>query len=47
MTASDSLFTVGGWVFEVSDEVIIDEIEGLMDVAMATNFRTTLAVNGM
>jgi len=39
MTASDLLFTVGGWVFRVklSDKDITD-IEGLRDVAIATTF---------
>ena len=46
ITASDSLLDSTGWVFGVKlfDDDIA-EIEGLRDVAMATNFWTTLAVH--
>ena len=50
MAASDSLFDSRGvrWVFwdKLCNEDIA-EIEGLRDVAMATNFGTTLAANGL
>jgi len=47
MIASDTLFDSRGWVFggKLSNEDIA-EIEGLRDVAMTTNFGTTLAANG-
>jgi len=50
MAASESLFDSRGrfsWV-KLSNEDIakLIEIEGLRDVAMATNFGTTLAANG-
>jgi len=48
MAAGDSLFNSYGWVFGVklSDEDIA-EIECPRHVAMATNFGTTLAANGL
>jgi len=47
MTASDMLFDSRGWVFgDTLSNEDITEIEGLRDVAMATNFGTTLAANG-
>ena len=48
MIPSDSVFDSKEWVFGVklSDEEIV-KIECLRDVAMATNFRTTLVVNGL
>jgi len=47
VAASDSLFDYRGWVFghKLSNEDIA-EIVCLWDVAMATNFGTTLAANG-
>ena len=46
MTASDALFDSRGWVFgdKLSNEDIA-EIQGLRDVAMETNFGTTLTAN--
>jgi len=48
MIASDTLFDSRGWVFgdKLSNENIV-EIEDLRDVAMPTNFGTTLAANGL
>ena len=48
MEASDSLFDSRGDFLGVklSNEDVA-EIEGLRDVAMVTNFGTTLAVNGL
>ena len=47
MTASDMLFDcTGGFSGTISNEGIA-EIEGLRDVAMATNFGTALAANGV
>jgi len=48
MIASDTLFDSSGWVFgnKLSNEDIA-EIEGLRDVAIATNFGTALAANGL
>jgi len=48
MIASDTLFDPRGLVFEdkLSNEHIA-EIESLRDVAVATNFGTTLATNGL
>ena len=45
MTSSDSAFDSRGWFFrdKLSDENIA-EIEGLRDVAMATNFGTKIAI---
>jgi len=47
MISSDTLFDYRGWVFgdKLSNEDIA-VIEGLKDVAMETNFGTTLAANG-
>jgi len=47
MTASDMLFD-SRWVFgdKLSNEDIA-EIECVRNVAMATNFKTTLAANGL
>jgi len=47
MTASDSLFDSRGRFSWSSYPLKITEIEGLWDVAMATNFGTTLAANGL
>ena len=46
MTASDTLFDSGRWVFgdKLSNEDVA-AIEDLRDVAMATNFGTALAAN--
>jgi len=46
--ASDTLIDYRGWVFGamLSDEGIA-EVDGLRDVATATAFGTTLAVNGL
>ena len=46
--ASDTLFDSRGWVFEekLSNEDIA-EIQGLRDVAKASNCGTTLAANGL
>jgi len=48
MIASNTLFDSRGWVFghKLSNEDTA-EIDGLRDVAMATNFGTTLAANGL
>jgi len=47
MAASDSLFD-RGWVFgDTLSSEDIAEIDGLRDVAMATDFGTTLAANGL
>ena len=48
MIASDTLFNSRGRVFEdrLSNEDIA-EIDGLRDVAMATNCETILAANGL
>jgi len=47
MTASDSLFdSTGGFIqVRISDKETA-EIEGLSDVAMATNFGTKIAITG-
>jgi len=47
MTASDKLFDSRGGFSGTSYPVKTAEIEGLTDVAMATNFGTTLAANGL
>jgi len=48
MAASHSLFDSRGWIFGVKlFNEHISEIEGLRDVAMATNFGATLAANGL
>jgi len=48
MTASDSLFDCRGWVFGVKlSDHDIAKIEALREVAMANNFGTTLAANGL
>jgi len=45
VTASDSLFYSGGWVFGVKlSDNDIAEIECLRDVAIATNFGTKIAI---
>jgi len=47
MIASDTLFDSRGWVFgdRLSNEDMA-QIEGLRDVAMATNFGTKIAITG-
>ena len=47
MLASDTLFDSRGWVFgdKLSNEDRA-EIEGLRDVAMATNYGTKIAITG-
>jgi len=48
MIASDTLFDYRGWVFGVKlYNEDIAKIDGLRDVATATNFGTTLAANGL
>ena len=48
MCIRDSCLILGVWVFgdKLSNEDIA-EIEGVGDVAMATNFGTALAANGL
>ena len=46
MTASDTLFDSRGG-FSGTSYPMKTEIEGLRDVAMATNFGTALAANGL
>ena len=48
MTASGTLFDSRGWVFgdKLSNDDIA-ELEGVRDVAMAPNFGTALAANGL
>jgi len=46
VTPSDSLFDSRGGFSETSYPTKTAEIEGIMDVAMETNFGTTLAANG-
>ena len=47
MTASDTLFDSRGGFSGTSYPMKTATIEGLRDVAMATNFGTTLAANGL
>ena len=47
MAASDSLFDPRGRPSESSYPMKTAEIESVRDVAMATNFGTTLATNGL
>ena len=47
MIASDTLFDSRGGFLGTSYPMKTAKIEGLRDVAMATNFGTTLAVNGL
>jgi len=48
MIASNTLFdSRGGFLGDKLSNEDIAEIEGLRDVAMATNFGTTLAANGL
>ena len=48
MAASDTLFeSRGGFFGDKQSNEDIAELEGVRDVAMATNFWTTLAANGL